>query len=96
MCGVSASGEFSLAMGLRHPGIYGAVFSASHGAGYQPRGVLPGPLSRVYLVAGKRESFFLENARRWAEALRDAGADVVPWCSESVVTVTRSGRQNSH
>ena len=28
VCGVSASAEFALAMGLRHPDIYGAVFSA--------------------------------------------------------------------
>ena len=42
--GVSASGEFSLAMGLRHPDIYGAVFSASPGAGYRPPDMLPSPL----------------------------------------------------
>jgi enterochelin esterase-like enzyme len=77
VCGVSASGELSLAMGLRYPDIYGAVFSASPGGGYQPPGVLPGPLPRTYLVAGTQEPFFLENARRWANALRDAGADVV-------------------
>lgn len=75
--GVSASGEFALAMGLRHPDIYGAVFSASPGAGYRPPGVLPSPLPRTYLVAGTQEPFFLENARRWADALRDGGADVV-------------------
>jgi enterochelin esterase-like enzyme len=77
VCGVSAGGEFALAMGLRHPDIYGAVFSASPGAGYQPPGVLPSPLPRTYLVAGTQEPFFLENARRWADALRDGGADVV-------------------
>jgi enterochelin esterase-like enzyme len=77
VCGVSASGEFALAMGLRHPDIYGAVFSASPGAGYRPPGVLPSPLPRTYLVAGTQEPFFLENARRWADALRDGGADVV-------------------
>jgi enterochelin esterase-like enzyme len=38
---------------------------------------MPRPLSRTYLVAGTQEPFFLENARRWADALRDAGADVV-------------------
>ena len=32
--GVSASGELALAMGLRHPDIYGAVFCASPGGGY--------------------------------------------------------------
>ena len=36
--GVSASGELALAIGLRHPDIYGAVFSASPGAGYRPPG----------------------------------------------------------
>ena len=30
----------------------------------------------MYLVAGTLEPFFLENATRWATALRDAGADV--------------------
>jgi acetyl esterase/lipase len=35
------------------------------------------PLPRVYLVAGTREPFFRDNATRWAEALRDANADVV-------------------
>jgi enterochelin esterase-like enzyme len=75
--GVSASGELALALGLRHPDVYGAVFCASPGAGYQPPAVLPGPLPRAYLVAGTREPFFLENATRWATALRDGGADVV-------------------
>ena len=64
-------------MGLRHPDIYGAVFCASPGAGYRPPGVMPSPLPRAYLVAGTLEPFFLENATRWADALRDAGADVV-------------------
>lgn len=76
-CGVSASGEFSLAMGLRHPDIYGVVFSASPGGGYRPPAELPSPLPRTYLVAGIQEPFFLENATRWADALRAADADVV-------------------
>jgi pimeloyl-ACP methyl ester carboxylesterase len=75
--GVSASGELALAMGLRHPDLYGAVFCASPGAGYRPPAVMPNPLPRAYLVAGSQEPFFLENAIRWADALRDAGADVV-------------------
>jgi enterochelin esterase-like enzyme len=75
--GVSASGELALAIGLRHPEVYGAVFCASPGAGYRPPGVMPGLLPRAYLVAGTLEPFFRENATRWAEALRDAGADVV-------------------
>ena len=74
--GVSASGELALALGLRHPDVYGAVFCASPGGGYKPPGVIPAPIPRTYLVAGTEEPFFLENARRWADALRDAGADV--------------------
>jgi acetyl esterase/lipase len=38
---------------------------------------MPRSLPRVYLVAGTREPFFRENATRWAQALGDAGADVV-------------------
>jgi len=77
VCGVSASGELALAMGLRHPEVYGAVFCASPGAGYRPPAVMPVALPRAYLVAGTEEPFFAENAARWARALRDAGADVV-------------------
>jgi enterochelin esterase-like enzyme len=77
VCGVSASGELSLALGLRHPDVYGVVFSASPGGGYQPPAVLPSTLPRTYLVAGTAEPFFHANATRWADALRDAGADVV-------------------
>ena len=38
---------------------------------------IPRPLPRAYVVADEQEPFFLENANRWADALRDAGADVV-------------------
>jgi len=75
--GASLGGELALALGLGHPDIYGAVFSASPGGGYRPPAVMPSPLPRVYLVAGTLEPFFLKNATRWAVALRDAGADVV-------------------
>jgi enterochelin esterase-like enzyme len=75
--GASASGELALAVALRHPDVYGAVFCASPGAGYRPPDVMPASLPRAYLVAGTLEPFFLENATRWATALRDAGADVV-------------------
>jgi enterochelin esterase-like enzyme len=75
-CGVSASGELALTMGLRHPDIYGVVFCASPG-GLHPPAVMPSPLPRTYLVAGTQEPWFLENATRWADALRDADADVV-------------------
>jgi enterochelin esterase-like enzyme len=77
VCGVSAGGELSLAIGLRHPDRYGAIFSASPGGGYRPPNVLPSPFPRTYLVAGTLEPFFLANAARWADALRSAGADVV-------------------
>jgi enterochelin esterase-like enzyme len=77
VCGASASGELALAMGLRHPDIYGTVFCASPGAGYRPPAVMPRSLPRAYLVAGLQEPFFLENATRWADALRGADAEVV-------------------
>lgn len=77
VCGVSASAEFSLAMGLRHPDIFGVVFSSSPGGGYRPPETMPAALPRVYLTAGTLEPFFLENATRWANALRDSGADVM-------------------
>jgi len=75
--GVSASGELALALGLRHPDVYGAIFCASPGGGYRPPGVMPSSIPRTYLVAGTLEPFFLKNAARWADALRAAGADVV-------------------
>jgi enterochelin esterase-like enzyme len=75
--GVSAGGELALAIGLRHPEIYGAVFCASPGAGFRPPAAMPRSLPRAYLVAGTLEPFFRVNAARWAEALRDGGADVV-------------------
>ena len=75
--GVSASGELALAIGLRHPDVYGAIFCASPGGGYRPPEVMPSQIPRTYLVAGAQEPFFLQNAARWGRALRDAGADVV-------------------
>jgi enterochelin esterase-like enzyme len=75
--GVSAGGELALALGLRHPDVYGAIFCASPGGGYRPPGLMPSPLPRAYLVAGTLEPFFHQNAARWADALREAGADVV-------------------
>jgi enterochelin esterase-like enzyme len=75
--GYSAGGELALAVGLRHPDIYGAVISGSPGGGYKPPGEMSQSLPRVYLFGGTLEPFFLENATRWADALREAGADVV-------------------
>jgi enterochelin esterase-like enzyme len=77
VCGVSASGELALALGLRHPEVYGTVFCASPGGGFRPPAELSAPLPRAYLVAGREEPFFLANARRWARALESAGAEVV-------------------
>lgn len=82
--GYSAGGELALALGLRHPDVFGAVLSGSPGGGYTPPGEMPSPLPRVYLFGGTHEPFFLANATRWAVALRDAGADVV--MSERVVS----------
>jgi enterochelin esterase-like enzyme len=75
--GVSAGGELALAMGLRHPQVFGAVLCASPGAGYQPPTELPAHLPRAYLVAGTQEPFFLANATRWAAALARGGTEVV-------------------
>jgi enterochelin esterase-like enzyme len=75
--GVSASAELALALGLRHPDRYGAILCASPGGGYRPPGDLSSSPPRTYLVAGTEEPFFQENAARWAEALREAEADVV-------------------
>ncbi len=77
VCGVSASGELALALGLRHPDVYGAIFCTSPGSGYRPPAEMPQQPPRTYLVAGTLEPFFLDNAARWASALRDAGTDVV-------------------
>lgn len=40
--------------------------------GYRPPAVMPSPRPRTYLVAGTLEPWFLENATRWADAMRDA------------------------
>jgi predicted esterase len=75
--GYSAGGELALAVGLRHPDVYGVVIAGSPGGGYKPTDTLPSSLPRVCLFAGTREPFFLGNATRWLVALREAGADVV-------------------
>jgi enterochelin esterase-like enzyme len=75
--GASLGGEFSLAIGHRHPDVYGATFCASPGGGYKPDGELPSSIPRTYFVAGTEEQWFVENAARWADALREAGADTV-------------------
>lgn len=77
VCGVSASGELALALGLRHPDVFGAILCASPGGGFRPPAELSSSVPRTYLVAGTGEPFFLENAARWAGALDSAGVDVV-------------------
>ncbi len=74
--GASVGGEFSLAIGHLYPDVYGAIFCASPGGGYKPTDEMSVPLTRTYLVGGTEEPWFLENAKAWAVALRDAGADV--------------------
>jgi enterochelin esterase-like enzyme len=75
--GTSAGGELALALGIRHPNIYGAILCASPGAGYKPSEGMPAKIPPTYLVAGMQEPFFLENAMRWANALNEAGSEVV-------------------
>jgi enterochelin esterase-like enzyme len=75
--GASLGGEFALAMGVRHPDVFGAVFCASPGGGFRPQAPLHSRLPRLYLVAGEQEPFFAENAKRWLDAVQDAGGDVV-------------------
>ena len=74
--GASLGGEFALAMGFAHPEVFGAVFSASPGGGYRPPASFSSELPATYLVAGNQEPFFVENATRWADALRAADARV--------------------
>jgi enterochelin esterase-like enzyme len=55
--GASMGGEFALAMGLRHPEIYGVVLCASPGGGFTPTsGELPRSIPRTYLIGGTRNS----------------------------------------
>lgn len=75
--GASLGGELALAMGLRHPDVFGRALVASPGARYEPPPQLPRSLPSFYFVAGTEEQFFLANARRWFDAVRQAGADAV-------------------
>ncbi len=75
--GASLGGELAIALALRHPEVFGVALSASPGAGFRPPAGLQGPLPRLYLVAGTEEPFFRDNAIRWADAMREAGGDVV-------------------
>ncbi|MEM8707943.1 MAG: alpha/beta hydrolase-fold protein [Actinomycetota bacterium] len=70
--GASAAGELALALGLRHPDVFGAVLCASPGAGFRPPEPMPRDMPPTYLVAGTDEPFFWGNAIRWAVALGEA------------------------
>ena len=75
--GASLGGELALAVGLRHPEIFGVVLCASPGGGFTPASVaLPSIVPRTYLVGGRQEPWFLGNARSWADVLSSTGADV--------------------
>ncbi len=75
--GASLGGELALAMGLRHPEIFGVVFCASPGGGFTPASsAWPSVVPRTYLVGGRQEQWFLDNASSWADALSAMGADV--------------------
>lgn len=74
--GVSAGGELALALGVRHPDVFGRILCASPGGGYPPP-VLDRTCPPAYFVAGTLEPWFMENAMRWVEAIRSAGVEVV-------------------
>jgi Putative esterase len=92
--GVSASGELALAVGLRHPHIYGAVFCASPGGGYRPPAVMPNSLrARTSSPAGWSRSFSRTPAAgptRCATRVR-----TLSWPSGLGRTETRSGEKSS-
>lgn len=77
IAGWSASGELALALGMRYPDVYGAVFCASPGGGYKPVDITPSAIRRAYFIGGTEEGWFFDNARVWAEALEADGAEVV-------------------
>lgn len=75
--GASLGGEFALAMGTRHPDVFGAVFCASPGGGFRPPEKWADDVPDTYLVAGSEEPFFAENAQRWHDAMTETDARVV-------------------
>ena len=85
--GASASGDFALTMGTRHPDIFGAILCASPGGGYQPTETLSKKFPRTFLLAGTEEPFFEKNAKIWYQALQRAGVDVE--------MVTKEGKHES-
>lgn len=75
--GASLGGELALALGLRHPELFGVVLCASPGGGFTPAtAAWPSVVPRAYLVGGRQEPWFLDNATRWADAFSAVGAEV--------------------
>lgn len=75
--GASLGAELALAIGLGHPEIFGVMFCASPGGGFTPASSpFPRVVPRTYLVGGRQEQWFLDNASRWADALSATDADV--------------------
>ena len=92
--GVSASGELALALGLRHPDIYGAIFCASPGGGYRTPTVMPSPIPRTYFAAGTQEPFFLRT-RPAGRAHCTMPVRTLSCTSDPGHTATRSGKRSS-
>ena len=80
--GASLGGELAIAMGLRHPDVYGAVFSASPGGGYRPPAVLP---SRF------RASTSSRGRKRSSSSQCDALGGRAARCRRDVVMMEREG-----
>ncbi len=64
--GVSAGGELALALGLRRPEIFGAVFCASPGAGLRPPVVMPSPGPERLSRGGHARAVLLRQRRSLA------------------------------
>ena len=76
--GASLGGELALAVGLRHPEVFGSVLCASPGGGFTPTSSeLSSESPAAYLIGGSQEQWFFDNAKTWADALANVGATVV-------------------
>jgi len=60
--GVSAGGELALALGLRYPELYGAIFSASPGRGYRPPDAMAESFP-AHVPCGRHAGAFLRSKR---------------------------------
>lgn len=75
--GVSNGAAFAAAMGVRHPERFGTVIAFSLGITGTAPAWGPGEAPRHYLCAGSLEEGFERGTRRWAEAVRAAGAEAL-------------------